>query len=98
MVIGLPVLRRRGLTIAVVTLAFSLATTTWLLSPAVFGPGHWWDWLPPSRVERPDLFGFIDVRSERAFYLLCLAALGVAVLAVHALRRAHAVRGARRNH
>jgi branched-chain amino acid transport system permease protein len=91
-VIGLPVLRRRGLTIAVVTLAFSLATTTWLLSPAVFGPGHWWDWLPPSRVERPDLFGFVDVRSERAFYLLCLAALGVAVLGVHALRRAHAGR------
>jgi branched-chain amino acid transport system permease protein len=91
-VIGLPVLRRRGLTIAVVTLAFSLATTTWLLSPAVFGPGHWWDWLPPSRVERPHLFGFVDVRSETSFYLLCLAALGVAVVAVHALRRAHAGR------
>ena len=91
-VIGLPVLRRRGLTIAVVTLAFSLATTAWLLSPAVFGPGHQWDWLPPSRVERPDLFGVIDVRSETAFYLLCLAALGAAVFAIHALRRAHAGR------
>ena len=89
-VIGLPVLRRRGLTLAVVTLAFSLATTAWLLSPAVFGPGHWWDWLPPSRIERPELFGFVDVRSETAFYLLCLAVLGVAVLAVHVLRRAHA--------
>ena len=91
-VIGLPVLRRRGLTIAVVTLAFSLATTAWLLSPAVFGPGHWWDWLPPSRIERPELFGFVDVRSETAFYLLCLAVLGVAVVAVHGLRRAHAGR------
>ncbi len=33
-VIGLPVLRRRGLTLAVITLAFSLATTAWLLNPA----------------------------------------------------------------
>lgn len=90
--IGLPVLRRRGLTIAVVTLAFSLATTTWLLSPAVFGPGHWWDWLPPARIERPELFGFVDVRGETAFYVLCLVALGLAVGAMHTLRRAHAGR------
>ena len=85
--IGLPVLRRRGLTLAVITLAFSLATTAWLLSPQIFGAGTRFDWLPPARVERPDLFGFIDVRSERSYYFLCLVALGLAVVAVVGIRR-----------
>jgi ABC-type branched-subunit amino acid transport system ATPase component/ABC-type branched-subunit amino acid transport system permease subunit len=86
MLIGLPVLRRRGLTLAVVTLAFGLATTSWLLSPRIFGEGARFDWLPPARVERPDLFGVIDVRSEWRFYLLCLVALGLVVLAVLGMR------------
>ena len=77
--IGLPVLRRRGLTLAVVTLAFGLATTTWLLSPRIFGEGTRFDWLPPPRVERPDLFGIIAVQSEGGFYRLCLVALALVV-------------------
>ncbi len=85
--IGLPVLRRRGLTLAVVTLAFGLATTAWLLSPRIFGEGTRFDWLPPSRVERPDLFGFIDVGSETRFYFLCLVALALTVVAVVGIRR-----------
>ncbi len=85
--IGLPVLRRRGLTLAVITLAFGLATTAWLLSPRVFGEGTRFDWLPPARVERPDLFGVIDVRSEARFYLVCLAALALVVVAVVGIRR-----------
>jgi ABC-type branched-subunit amino acid transport system ATPase component/ABC-type branched-subunit amino acid transport system permease subunit len=84
--IGLPVLRRRGLTIAVVTLAFSLATTAWLVNPRVFGDGTRFDWLPPPRVERPDLFGFIDVRSETRYYFVCLIALALTVLAVRGIR------------
>ena len=85
--IGLPVLRRRGLTLAVVTLAFGLATTAWLLSPRIFGEGTRFDWLPPPRVERPDLFGIIDVQSEGGFYLLCLVALALVVIAVVGIRR-----------
>ena len=85
--IGLPVLRRRGLTLAVVTLAFGLATTAWLLSPRIFGEGTRFDWLPPARVERPDLFGFIDVGSETRFYFLCLVALALTVVAVVGIRR-----------
>ncbi|MFI5054619.1 MAG: hypothetical protein ACHQDE_09680, partial [Acidimicrobiia bacterium] len=85
--IGLPVLRRRGLTIAVITLAFSLATTAWLLNPRVFGDGTRFDWLPPARVDRPDLFGFVDVRSETRYYYLCLIALGLTVVAVRGIRR-----------
>jgi branched-chain amino acid transport system permease protein len=86
MLIGLPVLRRRGLTLAVVTLAFGLATTSWLLSPRIFGDGARFNWLPPARVERPDLFGVIDVRTEWRYYLLCLVGLGLVVLAVLGIR------------
>jgi branched-chain amino acid transport system permease protein len=85
--IGLPLLRRRGLTLAVVTLAFGLATTAWLLSPRIFGEGTRFDWLPPSRVERPDLFGIIPVRSESGFYRLCLVALALVLIAVVGIRR-----------
>jgi branched-chain amino acid transport system permease protein len=86
-VIGLPVLRRRGLTLAVITLAFGLATTGWLLSPRIFGEGTRFDWLPPARVERPDLFGVLDVRSESRYYLLCLVVLALVIIAVVGMRR-----------
>ena len=92
MLIGLPVLRRRGLTLAVVTLAFGLATTAWLLSPRIFGEGTRFDWLPPPRVERPDLFGVVDVHSETRFYLLCLAALALVVISVVGIRRSRSGR------
>jgi branched-chain amino acid transport system permease protein len=85
--IGLPVLHRRGLTLAVITLAFGLATTSWLLSPRIFGEGARFDWLPPPRVERPDLFGFVDLQSESRFYVLCLVVLALVVVAVVGLRR-----------
>ncbi|MEX1007135.1 MAG: ATP-binding cassette domain-containing protein [Acidimicrobiia bacterium] len=85
--IGLPVLRRRGLTIAVVTLSFSLMTTAWLLNPRFFGEGARFDWLPPARVERSDLFGFVDVGSETRYYFLCLVALGLAIVAARGIRR-----------
>jgi ABC-type branched-subunit amino acid transport system ATPase component/ABC-type branched-subunit amino acid transport system permease subunit len=85
--IGLPVLRRRGLTLAVITLAFSLATTAWLLNPRIFGDGTRFDWLPPARIERPELFGILDVGTETRYYYLCLVALGFVALAVLGIRR-----------
>jgi branched-chain amino acid transport system permease protein len=90
--IGLPVLRRRGLTIAVITLSFSLMTTAWLLNPQFFGDGARFDWLPPSRIERPDLFGLIGVRSETRYYFLCLVSLGLAIVAVRGIRRSRSGR------
>ena len=42
---------------------------------------------PPARIERTDLFGFVDVRSEARFYLLCLVALALATIAVRGIRR-----------
>ena len=36
---------------------------------SIFGEGTRFDWLPPPRIERPDLFGVIDVRARVALLL-----------------------------
>ena len=45
--VGLPALRRRGFYLAVTTLAFSLATTSYFLNTRYFG------WVPDGRIPRP---------------------------------------------
>jgi branched-chain amino acid transport system permease protein len=79
-VVGLPALRLRGLYLAVVTLGFALATSSYLLSRRYF------DWIPRDRLERPLLFGSIDVSSELGLYWLCLATLVAAIVAVRGIR------------
>lgn len=79
-VLGLPALRIKGLYLAVTTMAFSVATITVVLNPKYF------DWLLPGDVARPQLL-FIDTENERAYYYLCIVALGAAVLAAQSLRR-----------
>jgi ABC-type branched-subunit amino acid transport system ATPase component/ABC-type branched-subunit amino acid transport system permease subunit len=86
LVIGLPALRRRGLTLAVTSLAFALATSSWLLNRSFFGPGHLLDWLPADRIARPDLFG-LSLSSETRMYYVCLGGLALAFAAVLGLRR-----------
>lgn len=81
-VIGYPSLRRRGLTLAVTTLAFALVTWSYILNREFFG-----GWLPPQRIERPQLFGAIDISGETAYYFLCLAGLAIALVLVRGLRR-----------
>lgn len=74
-VVGLPALRIRGLYLAVVTLAFALATVGWLLNPAFF------EWVPSaSMTRRPDALGVFDIDSPAAFYRFC-AIVGLVVLA-----------------
>jgi branched-chain amino acid transport system permease protein len=82
-VIGFPALRRRGLTLAVSTLAFALATSSYLLNRELFDDTY----LPGFRIERPDLFGVIDVNTDTRFYFLSLATLGLALLVVRGVRR-----------
>jgi branched-chain amino acid transport system permease protein len=79
--VGLPALRLRGLYLAVTTLAFALATTSYLLNDRFF------DWLPRGRVPRPPLAGAIDISSATAYYYVCLAGLAVAACAVTGIRR-----------
>jgi ABC-type branched-subunit amino acid transport system ATPase component/ABC-type branched-subunit amino acid transport system permease subunit len=85
--VGLPALRRRGLTLAVTSLAFALMTSDWLLNRSFFGSGHTFDWLPPLRIARPPLFGVIAVDTDIRFYYLCLAGLALAVVMAYGVRR-----------
>lgn len=81
-VVGYPALRRRGLTLAVSTLAFALLVWAYVLNREFFD-----DWLPAFRIDRPDLFGIIDISTETRFYYVSLGALLIALLAVVGLRR-----------
>lgn len=74
--IGLPALRIRGLYLAVVTMAFAVPASTFLLDKNRF------PWLAPARVDPPELLDGLDLREPRPFYYFCLlvmlVALGVA--------------------
>jgi branched-chain amino acid transport system permease protein len=80
--VGLPALRRRGFYLAVTTLAFSLATTSYFLNPNFFG------WVPTSgeRIPRPPLFGRIDIDSPTGMYYVVLAVLVAAMLGLRGVR------------
>ena len=95
LIIGLPALRIKGLFLAVTTLAFAAATSSYLLNPEFFG---WW--LPSGRLARTPLFGLIAVDTETRFYYLILAGLGltlVAVKGVHESRTGRTLIGVREN-
>jgi branched-chain amino acid transport system permease protein len=81
-VVGYPALRRRGLTLAVSTLAFGLFVSSFLLNRTTsFG-----DWLPGRRIDRGTLLG-IELAGETAMFYTCVAVLGLALLMVVGLRR-----------
>jgi branched-chain amino acid transport system permease protein len=86
-VIGLPALRIRGLFLAVVTLSFALATTSYLLDADYI---HW----IPARlaIARTALFGRIEVNTEARFYELCLVCLLFTIAAVRGIRRSRSGR------
>jgi branched-chain amino acid transport system permease protein len=81
MIIGLPALRIKGLFLAVVTLSFALATSSYLLNREFV------HWLPVNRFERPLLFGQIALDTEHRMYYFALACLILAMIAVRGLRR-----------
>ncbi len=74
--IGIPALRIPGFYLAVVTLAFAVMVSTWILSSTYF------PWLDPPRLIRPVLFHRFDLANQWEFYELCLLVLvGSAYLA-----------------
>lgn len=80
-IVGLPALRRRGLELAVVTLAFSLAATEYFLNHSFFS------WVPNGRIDRQPLFGHISIESPTALYYLALVVLAAALLGLQGVRR-----------
>ncbi len=79
--IGVPALRIRGPFLAVATLGFALASSSYFLNEEFF------DWLVPTeRLDRPILFGKFDLESELVFYFFLLGLLAVSIRAVRSLR------------
>ena len=84
LLIGMPALRIRGLFLAVITLAFSVAASGWLLEQ---------DWLnrlgsdgsTSMSIPRPEFLG-ASFDSEIRYYWVCLGALVLAAILVHRLR------------
>lgn len=79
-VVGLPALRLRGLFLAVATLAFALATSSYLLNSEFFA------WIPTDRIQRRPALDRVSIMSETRFYYFALTGLAVALIAVRGLR------------
>jgi branched-chain amino acid transport system permease protein len=82
-VVGMPTLRARGLAFAVVTLAFALATSDYLLN---VGYSPLQSWLPQSIIDRTRLFGVVPLGTDKEFYALTVVVLALALAAVRGLR------------
>ena len=85
--VGLPALRVRGLFLAVTTLAFAVASASWLLTQDFFTGGT-----STPRPVAPPVVGLGPVEidfgaSRRSFYFLCLGSLLVVAVVVARLRR-----------
>ena len=78
--VGLPALRVKGLFLAVTTLGFGVAASSWLLNPRFF------DWIPTGRIERPDLLGRIDLNSPTRIYYFSLAVVVLVLLGLIGIR------------
>lgn len=83
--VGIPALRIKGLFLAASTFAFAAAIHAVLFNERYF------DWLLPGSVDRPTLF-LLDFADDRSMYYLCVAGLGLAILAVVNLRRSRSGR------
>jgi branched-chain amino acid transport system permease protein len=79
-VVGYPALRRRGLTLAVSTLAFALLVSSYVLNRTIF------DWLPGRRIDRGELLT-IELTSETRFFYVSLVFLALAIAMVIGVRR-----------
>jgi branched-chain amino acid transport system permease protein len=82
-IVGMPTLRARGLAFPVITLAFALATSDFLLNTG-YSPLR--TWLPQSVINRTNLFGVIPLQTNNEFYVLSIVVLALAMFAVRGLR------------
>jgi ABC-type branched-subunit amino acid transport system permease subunit len=81
LVIGLPALRIPGPLLAVTTLAFGIAVSSYLLVPENLS------WFVTTQLTRPRVFGADILDQDWQIYYLCLLAFLVVVVAVRSLRR-----------
>jgi branched-chain amino acid transport system permease protein len=82
MIVGIPSLRARGLAFAIATLAFSLATSEYLLTDSRSPIKSW----VPRSVDRTAVFGVIKVDTETRFYVLVVLVLAGCIMMMRSLR------------
>ncbi|MFT5203728.1 MAG: branched-chain amino acid transport system permease protein [Candidatus Aldehydirespiratoraceae bacterium] len=82
-VVGLPALRQRGLFLAVSSLGFSLATTSYFLNES-FWIGSW---VHDNTFKRVPLLGRIDIDSPIRMYYVALIVLTLVMVAMRGVRR-----------
>ena len=86
LLLGLPALRIRGPFLAVVTLAFAVVLDGYVLNPNVFPE------LIPQSVDRPLLWGRVDLEVERSMLWFCLATLALGIVLARNVRRSRSGR------
>jgi len=86
LLLGIPALRIRGPFLAVVTLAFAVVLDGYVLNPNVFPE------LIPQDVDRPLLWGRIDLEDERSMLWFCLAVLAFGIVLARGVRRSRSGR------
>ena len=87
LLVGLPALRIKGLFLGVTTLALAIALDEYFLNSSNFP-----QFIPLNGVPRPLLLQRFNLSDDYEMYLVCLAFLGLAVLATMGLRKARAGR------
>jgi branched-chain amino acid transport system permease protein len=83
--VGIPALRLHGLNLAIISLAFAVSTSSFVLDRHYLGKN-----LPP-RINRPLLLG-LNLEDERVYYYFTLLVLALVVLAVLGMRRSRTAR------
>lgn len=86
LLVGLPALRIKGLFLAVTTLAFAIMLDAYFFNTNRFGS------ILPTDVRRPLLWQRFDLEFNYDMYLVCLAFLGLSVLAAVGVRKARSGR------
>ena len=87
LLVGLPALRIKGLFLAVTTLAVAVALDQYFLNQSTFP-----QFIPLNGVPRPLLLQRFNLNDNYEMYLVCLAFLGLAILATMGMRKARAGR------
>lgn len=87
LLVGLPALRIKGLFLAVTTLGLAIALDQYFLNQSTFP-----QFIPINGVPRPLLLQRFDLNNYYELYLVCLAFLGLSILAARGLRKARAGR------
>jgi branched-chain amino acid transport system permease protein len=86
-IIGLPAVRIQGMYLAVTTLAFGFAVQDYFLNKHYWVGSHLLPESLAASLNRPVLYGRIDLENDRSYYFLCVAFLALSMFAANSFRK-----------